>query len=97
MIYEELLTNFHRHIMERAANFGLAADCLPTLECLMSSRGNESWFAVQGMYGGFSYSLVEAEQGPVLDVSSWSRIVGGSGKRYKISATSIELVEEGFV
>ena len=97
MAYEELLTNFHRHIMERAAVFGLTPDGLPTLECLISSCGNETWFPVPGMYGGFSYSLVEEDHGAAIDVASWSRLVSGSGRRYKVSTASVELLEEGFV
>ena len=97
MTHEDLLAAFHRHIKERTHEFGIAPDCLPTLECLVSSRGNECWFAVPGMYGGFCYTLVEELRAPALDVSSWSRVVEGSGRRYKISRDSIELVEEGFV
>ena len=95
--YENLLTTFHRHILERTADFDLAPESLPSLGCLISSRERELWFAVPGMYGGFSYRLIETEHEPTLDVSSWSRIVAGSGKRYTISSHSIDLVEEGFV
>jgi hypothetical protein len=45
------------------------------------------------MYGRFSYWWEEK----TLITESWRRIVGGSGKRHKIAAEGIELLEEGFV
>lgn len=97
MSHEELLATFHRHILERAAEFKICPKCLPSIDDLMSSREGESWFAVPEMHGGFSYRLFEVEGNPILDVSSWSRVVGGSGKRYKIANRSVELIEKGFV
>ncbi|MEJ9077829.1 hypothetical protein WKY82_05350 [Gordonia malaquae] len=50
-------------------------------------------FAYPGMYGGFNMSI-EVDG---LIVSSWSRVVGGSGQRHAITERGCELVEEGFV
>jgi hypothetical protein len=97
MPYEELLAIFQRHILERTAEFGISPERLPSIDCLISSRESDSWLAVPGMHGGFSYRLIEIEGKLVLDVSSWSRIVAGSGKRYRIANHSTELVEEGFI
>ena len=33
----------------------------------------------------------------VLDVDSWSRIVGGSGQHHIITVDKCELIDEGFV
>lgn len=97
MVHEDLLAAFHRHIKERSHEFGVVPDCLPTLEELASSRGDKSWFAVPGMCGGFSYTLVDGDGGVALEISSWSRVVEGSGQRYRLSRDSSELIEEGFV
>jgi hypothetical protein len=51
------------------------------------------WFPVPGMYGGFS---IELRPG-YLGVSSWSRVVGGSGQRHVITHEGATLVEHGFV
>jgi hypothetical protein len=45
------------------------------------------------MYGGFSFWLEE----DALIVESWSRVVGGSGKRHRIDADGTTLLEAGFV
>ena len=55
------------------------------------------WFAVPGMYGGFSYRLEKAGVEPKLITESWSRVVDGSGQRHEITPTRSRLVEEGFV
>ena len=51
------------------------------------------WFAVPGMYGGFHYVL----HGVELEVSSWIRVVEGSGEAHRIRADGYELVEAGYV
>ena len=89
MSHEDLLKMFHCHIVERAADFGLVPANLPSMGDMLSSRGNESWFPIAGMYGGFSYSLVENEHEALLNVSSWCRVVGGSERHCVISACSI--------
>lgn len=51
------------------------------------------WYPYPGMYGGFDISL---HRGRVF-VSSWSRVVGGSGQAHVITEGGCVLVEEGFV
>lgn len=70
---------------------------LPELEPLLEVYPTKMWFAVPGMYGGFSYSLIESEGSPALMSESWSRICGGSGQRHLIRAHGSVLLEEGFV
>lgn len=94
-------TNFHGLIYYRCRN---AKDCLKWLDTQELPRiTNEllqekepQYFSVAGMYGGFSYSLLDLD-GPTLITDSWSRIVGGSGERHHITANEVSLVERGFV
>jgi hypothetical protein len=69
---------------------------LPTLRDLGVDEEPE-WFPIDGMYGGFSYRLARRSTGLHLIVESWSRVVGGSGMRHRISSTEVILEEEGFV
>jgi hypothetical protein len=85
---------FHELIRERAGE--LVTDHrlrLPQLEPLTEQPDPACWFAVPGMYGGFSYRLERA----TLVVESWCRVVGGSGQRHVIDARHTRLVDEGFV
>jgi hypothetical protein len=70
---------------------------LPELEPLLELDGRKTWFAVPGMYGGFSYWLTGAGTDATLISESWSRIAGGSGQRHEITAAGSRMVEEGFV
>lgn len=70
---------------------------LPVLEPLLELRKPAMWFAVPGMYGGFSYTLKGTRAKPVLVSESWCRVVDGSGQRHKITLEGVEMVEEGFV
>ncbi|MEU8205455.1 hypothetical protein [Streptosporangium sp. NPDC049046] len=86
--------HFHTLIHERVGD--LITDHqlrLPELETLTEQRNPACWFAVPGMYGGFSYRLERAE----LTVGSWIRIVGGSGRRHIIDEHGARLVAKGFV
>ncbi|MFC6742118.1 ankyrin repeat domain-containing protein [Methylobacterium tardum] len=67
----------------------------PLLE--LSPEAEPIWFAVPGMYGGFSYQLRLDVPTPVLISESWCRVVGGSGQRHEITATGSRLIGEGFV
>jgi len=70
---------------------------LPELEPLLEFDDLRVWFAVPGMYGGFSYRL-EAEGVEAKLVSeSWIRVVQGSGERHEITSAGSQLVAEGFV
>ena len=98
MSYEKLLSQFHSHIHERMAEFGLAVEnALPSLDDLLRSKNERLWHQVPGMYGGFSYALRAEGKNLVIDVESWSRVLGGSGKHYVISENAATLVSEGFV
>jgi hypothetical protein len=66
---------------------------LPVLDVLTELAEPDVWFAVPGMYGGFHLVL----RGQELEVSSWWRVVGGSGQRHRITAEGCSLVEQGFV
>jgi hypothetical protein len=70
---------------------------LPELEPLLELDDPKMWFAVPGMYGGFSFCLVEFGVGAKRVSESWCRVVGGSGQRHEITSAGSELVEEGFV
>lgn len=65
----------------------------PPVGILHEVPGQKLWFPVPGMYGGFS---IELRQG-YLEVSSWCRVVGGSGQTHVITPHGVTLVEEGFV
>lgn len=70
---------------------------LPELEPLLELGRPKMWFAVPGMYGGFSFRLVSEGVRAKLICESWSRIVGGSGQRHEITSVGSQLVDEGFV
>jgi hypothetical protein len=70
---------------------------LPELEPLLELEEPVMWFAVPGMYGGFSYRLEGAGAKAVLVSESWSRIALGSGQRHEITSAGSKLVAEGFV
>jgi len=52
------------------------------------------WFAVPGMYGGFSIALMKESY---LYVESWIRVVGDSGQAHVVTHKGVTLVDEGFV
>ena len=65
----------------------------PPVALLHEVDGQQVWFGVPGMYGGFSIAL----QRGYLYVESWIRVVGGSGQAHVITHEGAVLVEEGFV
>ena len=91
--------NFHAVIRSRASDLIKEHNVtLPSLQPLLSQPlGEEEWFAVPGMYGGFSYCIVEDGDSPLLITKSWSRIIGGSGQTHNITKDDYQLVDEGFV
>lgn len=97
-VLKKIQANFHTVIRGRIdselPNHNLR---LPELAPLLELREPSVWFPVPGMYGGFSYELDTAGEEAKLMVSSWSRVVGGSGQRHEVTARGSELVEEGFV
>jgi hypothetical protein len=88
---------FHELIRSRAREGGLDVPAdLPAITQL-AAGGEPQWFAVPGMYGGFSYRLVAGKDGLHLVSESWSRVVEGSGMRHVITPSAVTLEEEGFV
>jgi hypothetical protein len=95
---DAMQTHFHEVIRERAGQLCSEHQLrLPELEPLLEIPRAPVWFAVPGMYGGFSYELEEAGERSCLIVESWCRAVEGSGQRHIVSAAGSTLVEEGFV
>lgn len=60
---------------------------------VVHETGDTIWCPVPGMYGGFSLE----PDGDALMVSSWIRVVGGSGQRHRIDTDGCHLIERGFV
>jgi hypothetical protein len=71
-------------------------DCLryPPVAVLPECPDQRLWFAVPGMYGGFSIALMKSNY---LYVESWMRVVGGSGQAHVVTHEGVTLVDEGFV
>jgi hypothetical protein len=65
----------------------------PPVTVLHEAPGQRMWFAVPGMYGGFSVELMRG----YLFVESWLRVVGGSGQAHVVTHEGAVLVDEGFV
>lgn len=94
----KMQSHFHAVILGRAAEQVQRAQLrLPELEPLLEFEAQDVWFAVPGMYGGFSFHLRSDGVEAVLVSSSWCRVVGGSGQRHEITPVGSRLVEEGFV
>jgi ankyrin repeat protein len=70
---------------------------LPELVVLTEFEPAPVWFAVPGMYGGYSFEFARDNDEWILTCRSWMRIVGGSGQEHRISARGTRLVAEGFV
>lgn len=70
---------------------------LPKITNNLKTTNEPEWIAIPGMYGGFSYGLIERGGNPILVTDSWVRIVGGSGEQHEITPNKIELVARGFV
>jgi hypothetical protein len=69
---------------------------LPELEVLLEMGEPKAWFAIPGMYGGFSFWLENGRDHVQLVTESWCRVVGGSGQRHIVTADGARLVDEGF-
>ena len=71
-------------------------ECLryPPVAVLPECPQQRLWFAVPGMYGGFSITLMD---GNYLYVESWIRVVGDSGEAHVVTHEGVTLVDEGFV
>lgn len=86
--------HFHALIRKRAGKLATELG-LPTLPRDVHTF-EEQWFPVPGMSGGFAYALHDEPDGLVLITESWSRVVGRSGQRHRITPEGCELLEEGF-
>ena len=94
----KLQGHFHEVIRERANDLvEKHALRLPELEPLLEMERPRLWFAIPGMYGGFSFQLEQAGVRPRLITESWCRVVEGSGQRHEITPAGSRLMEEGFV
>jgi hypothetical protein len=71
-------------------------ECLryPPVAVLPECPEQRLWFAVPGMYGGFSIVLMKDSY---LYVESWIRVVGDSGQAHVVTHEGVTLVDEGFV
>ncbi|MEI7956802.1 MAG: hypothetical protein WCJ66_16680 [Verrucomicrobiota bacterium] len=89
---------FHGLIRSRAREGGIPMPKhLPSLHDLRVDEAEPRWFAVPGMYGGFSFRLQAHALGPRIVTESWCRVVDGSGMRHTITPTQVVLDEQGFV
>lgn len=94
----KIQSQFHEVIRGRADHLVQEhALRLPELEPLLELERPKMWFAVPGMYGGFSYWLETTGVAARLTSESWCRIAGGSGQRHEITPDGSRLVDEGFV
>ena len=96
--------NFHAVIASRVADLVQKNNLiLPVIGVLLEDgacNDGQSWFAVPGMYGGFTFEFeFNANKTDVLALvtSSWCRVAGGSGQRHKCTENKWTLEEEGFV
>ncbi|HSK57829.1 MAG TPA: hypothetical protein VK935_02130 [Actinomycetospora sp.] len=55
------------------------------------------WVGVPGMYGGFACRWAEGASEPTVEVRSWSRVTGGSGRAHHITVEGVELVTRGLL
>jgi len=93
-----LSAQFHTLIMERAAHLIVEQDIrLPRLDPLCTMEQPLLWCPIPGMYGGFRVELHRAGNEPQLLVSSWVRVVGGSGQTHLVMPHGYVMLEEGFV
>lgn len=90
-------TNFHAVIRSRAADLVAQHQLkLPHIDESILGQDHAGWFAVPGMFGGFSFWLEQRGTELVLVTESWCRVVEGSEQRHEVTAEAWTLVEEGF-
>lgn len=86
---------FHELIIKRAKEFSCKDFLLqenknlPNIIETITSVENKGWFPVLGMYGGFSYYLIEEDSEIRLITTNWSRIIDESEQRNVIDAKSM--------
>ena len=97
--------NFHAVITSRADELVKKHNLiLPVISVLLEGEKNVTkenvYFAVPGMYGGFSFWLkFTSDKADVesLITESWCRVAGGSGQRHVCTENNWSLEAEGFV
>ena len=90
--------HFHALILSRAEELIREHNVtLPELSDPLPLSEKKGWFAVPGMYGGFSFWFVADDSRAKLIVESWSRVVHGSGQRHEITTRGSTLTDRGFV
>lgn len=86
-------SQFHGVIMDRAEKLIQEHKLrLPELSPLLELEKPEMWFAVPGMYGGFSFHLQGEGTSVKLVSESWCRVVEGSEQRHEINSRGVTLV-----
>lgn len=94
----ELERHFHAAIRSRAQKQVSEHQLrLPELGPLTEMPlGQEIWFMVPGMAGGFSYRLTRGGDEPSLTAESWCRVAEGSGQRHVVTTDGYQVVARGF-
>ena len=100
----DIKRNFHNLIHYRCRRSGKIITWLkdnqnelPKITNELSQMREPLWISIPGMYGGFSYGLIERNGKPVLLTESWIRVVSGSGQQHEITPSKVDLVAKGFV
>lgn len=95
--------SFHAVINSRAKDLVQKHNLiLPSIAVLLEEivKENKYWYAVPGMYGGFTISFEfnsDKTDVDALVTSSWCRVVGGSGQTHRCTENNWTLTDEGFV
>ena len=69
----------------------------PQLGPLLEYPEATMWVGVPGMYGGFACRWALDTSESTVEVRSWSRVVGGSGRAHHITVDGIELIASGLL
>lgn len=89
---------FRGLVMSRVREGGLKLPSyLPRLSRNMLKEKEPHWLPVEGMYGGFAYSMEQRDEQLELIAESWCRVAEGSGMRHRVTAKQVVLEAEGFV
>ena len=69
----------------------------PQLGPLLEHPQATMWVGIPGMYGGFACRWADDPGGPTVEVRSWSRVIGGSGREHHVTVDGVELVARGLL
>lgn len=69
----------------------------PQLGPLLEHPQATMWVGIPGMYGGFACRWADTASEPTIEVRSWSRVIGGSGREHLVTVDGIELVARGLL